>query len=166
MFEIGELIVYGSAGVCEVIGIGTPPLSGVEKGRDYYFLRPHSREGVIYAPVDTKVFMRTVISREEALALIEQIPEIHVEAYNAMNVRQLTEHYEEAISSHSCLDLLRLTMSIHLKKQFAEQNRRRIGLVDERYMKRAENLLFGEFAVALGIPFDQVPGYIQQHINP
>lgn len=41
-----------------------------------------------------------------------------------------------------------------------ESRKRKFGQVDARFMKRAENLLYGEFSVALGIPFDDVQGYI------
>ena len=33
-------------------------------------------------------------------------------------------------------------------------------MVDERYIKQAERLLYGELAAALEIPFDQVQSYI------
>ena len=166
MYAIGDLIVYGSAGACRVSGIDQRDFDGSGQSRDYYVLRPFSRDGVIYAPVDTQVFMRPVISAGEAEALIDQIPSIHEEAFCTGNIRQLTAHYEEAFSSHSCLDLIRLTVSIYTKKRQAEASRRRIGLVDERFMKRAEGLLFGEFAAALNIPFDRVSAYIVQRLGP
>ena len=72
MYEIGQLIVYGNEGVCRVEEIGTPKISGVDKHRDYYTLAPIYREGKVFTPVDSKVFMRPVITREEALALIRK----------------------------------------------------------------------------------------------
>ena len=38
-------------------------------------------------------------------------------------------------------------------------------MVDERYMKQAERLLYGEFSVALGIPFDEVQPYIASRVD-
>ena len=68
------MIVYGNEGVCRVEEIGTPKISGVDKHREYYTLAPIYREGKVFTPVDSKVFMRPVITREEALALIDRIP--------------------------------------------------------------------------------------------
>ena len=60
MYSVGELIVYGGTGVCEVEAVET-------KGeRQFYRLRPLYQSGIISVPVDGKVFMRPVISREEA----------------------------------------------------------------------------------------------------
>ena len=40
-----------------------------------------------------------------------------------------------------------------------------MGQVDQRYRKKAECLLHGELAVALGIPLDQVESYIQDSMH-
>ena len=51
-------------------------------------------------------------------------------------------------------------MSVYRKKQQAESQNRRLGMVDERFGRQAERLLFGELAVALDIPIGDVPAYI------
>ena len=62
-------------------------------------------------------------------------------------------------------ELVELTMSIHAKKQQAEEQKRKFGVLDERYMKRAEDMLFGELAVALNIERSAVPGYIAERLK-
>ena len=70
MFQAGELLVYGSTGVCRVEEITELDHTVRDRGRRYYVLKPLWQDGVIYAPVDSeKVPMRPVISREEAEAL-------------------------------------------------------------------------------------------------
>lgn len=44
--------------------------------RLYYTLKPVCAAGIIYTPVDTPVFMRHAVSRDEAIHLIQQIPAI------------------------------------------------------------------------------------------
>ena len=41
----------------------------------------------------------------------------------------------------------------------------KLGVVDQRYMKRAEDLLYGELAVALGIERDEVLPYIRRVVD-
>ena len=93
------------------------------------------------------------------------IPAIRVEAYHNRDLNQLAEHYKASLSTHDCSDLIELSMSIYAKKQFAEQQKRKFGVVDEKFMKRAEDLLFGELAAALNIPKDQVPEYIAERVE-
>ena len=51
MFEIGDKVVYGVVGVCEVENIDTPPIKGISG--DYYFLQPvFDSKGIIYSPVE------------------------------------------------------------------------------------------------------------------
>ena len=67
MFAKGTKIMYGNTGVCEVMDYATPDLPGMPRGTKYYVLRPLFQSGTIYCPVEQpKVFMRPVMSREEA----------------------------------------------------------------------------------------------------
>lgn len=166
MFQPGELLVYGTTGVCRVEGIATPNLTRAERGRQYYLLKPLYQDGVIYAPVDSqKVPIRPVISRQEAEDLIDLIPSIQAEACHAPTLQALAQHYQSAVHSHNCRDLLELTMSIYLKQRQAEAQKRRLGMVDERYMKQAERLLYGELSAALDIPYENVQAYIAQRVG-
>jgi len=45
------------------------------------------------------------------------------------------------------------------------QRQKRIGSTDEKYLRRAEGLLFGELAVALEIPLDDVPAFIENRLG-
>ena len=53
MYSVGELIVYGGTGVCEVEAVETKSIDGEEK--QYYRLRPLYQSGTISAPVNGKV---------------------------------------------------------------------------------------------------------------
>ncbi len=159
-YQIGDLIVYGTEGVCRVKEIGPLDMRGTQKGLDYYTLSPLYREGKIFTPVDTTVYTRPVITKEEAAALLAQIPDIPTEIYENSNPRLLNEHYQTYLKSYDCLDLLRLIRGIHAKERSAAEKGRHLGQVDERSMKRAEEMLHGELAAALEIPVEDVKDYI------
>lgn len=160
MYQVGEMIVYGGEGVCRVDAVGRLNMSGISKDKLYYTLSPLYREGKIYTPVDTPVFMRPVISREEAEELIRTIPEIQAATCTERNLRILTEHYQSLIRSHQCVDMIQLIKAAYERRQAKRSQGVKPGQVDERYLKRAEDLLYGELAVALGIPRDEVCDYI------
>ncbi len=164
MYGIGELIVYGGTGVCRVENIRPLSLKGADRDKKYYVLKPLYQDGTIYAPVEGKVFMRPVISRGEAEELIAMIPTIKAEAVYDKNFNQLASRYDEVLGTHDCADLVELMMSIYAKKKHVEQQKRKFGQIDARYMKRAEGLLYGELAVALDMPRDDVPDYIGQKV--
>lgn len=166
MFQAGDLVVYGTTGVCRVESIDQPNMTGADRHKKYYRLKPFYQDGVIYTPVDnTKVSIRPVISREDAENLIDLIPGIRTKAYRAPTLQALAQHYQTAFQSHSCQDLVELIMSIYTKQQETTSQNRRLGMVDERFLKQAERLLYGELAVALEIPFDEVQPYISNRVK-
>lgn len=163
MYQIDDLIMYGSTGVCRVSDITEQVFNDEDKL--YYVLEPLYQSGVIYAPVDNeKVFMRPVISEEEAKSLIDDIPAIHTEIYRNNSMQQLTKYYQSVIDTHKCFELLKLTKSIYQKKQAALAQNRHLGQIDKKFMKRAEDLLFGEFAAALHISREDVQEYIRKRL--
>ena len=164
MYQPGDMIIYGSTGVCQVKEIIAKEMEkGVEK--PFYVLDPLYQDGVIMIPVETKVFMRPVITRQEALELIDRIPAMQPDAYHNSVLRELEEHYTGYLKSHDCGDLIELAMSIYAKKQDLARQNRKFGAVDERFMKRAEDLLDGELAVALGIEKSQVGAFISARVD-
>jgi CarD family transcriptional regulator len=56
-------------------------------------------------------------------------------------------------------------MSLYDKRREVANEKKKFGAVNERFMKRAEDLLFGELGAALGIPRDEVPDYISSRID-
>ena len=165
MYQKDDLIVYGSSGVCRVMEIGPLKGAGTKGKRDYYTLSPVFGSGVIYTPVDTTVFMRPVLSKEQVEELIDRIPTLEERECNVSNLRMLTEHYHAAFESHQCEDLLRLIKELYQRGQNSIKQGRRIGLTEMKYRKQAEELVHGEFSVALGIPYEEVEHYITARLS-
>jgi len=165
MYQIGDLIYHGGTGVCRITDIAEQSFPGAVKGLFYYSLKPLYQECVIYTPVGSdKVFMRPIISKDEAERLISLIPTIQADPYYSKVISQVAEHYTMSLKTHNCEDLIELTMSIYAKKHEAEEQKRKFNAVDERFMKRAEELLFSELSAALGIPKNDVPEYIASRV--
>ena len=166
MFEKGSLLIYDTVGVCRVEDIGIP--SGIpvaDKEKKYYKLAPVFGSGTIYIPEDTKVFMRPVISKEEAEMLLEKIPEIREDICDTRNQKVLEDHYKASFQSHECEDLVQLIKTVYLKKQNLEKSGKKTGKTDQQYMKRAQSLLHEELSIALGIPLEEVEDYITRAVE-
>lgn len=166
MFQVGDFIMYGDTGVCKVTGIQKMNLSTKHKPALYYTIEPVYQTCVIHTPAENpKVFMRRTISKEQAHQVIDEIPNAIIDTYHGKSVNDLTHHYQESFQSHECVHLVALTMSIHAKKLELEVLGRKPGAIDEKFMKRAEELLFGELSIALGISKDEVPAYIDARVK-
>ena len=165
IFAVGERVIYGGTGVCRVEEITEKKMCQAGGTRMYYVLKPLFQDGTIYTPVDTKVYMRPVMTAQEAERVIDAIPDIRAESYHDRNFNQLAARYEQVLSSHEFMDIVALAVSIREKKTSAEQQSKKLGQVDTKFMKRAESLINGELSIALGIPEDKVPDYIADRVT-
>lgn len=165
MYEVGTLVVYGGSGVCRVDAVGASALSGGAPARSYYTLAPLYGTETIYAPVDTKVAMRSILTRDEALDLIREMPAIEPAPLDIRNPQALSRYYQDTFQAHDCRSLVRLLKTIHAKNAALRKAGKKPGKIEERYQKRAEELLYGELALVLGIPVEQVPPLIKHTLR-
>ena len=166
MYSIGEKIMYGGTGVCVVQEIASLKQSSFDQPRSYYVLKPLYQSGTIQIPVDnTKVPIRPVMTRDQAEALVDGIPEITASICYEKNLTALRNHYQQQLNTYDCRDLIRMTKSIYAKKKDAESRQKKIGMTDEKFLRRAEDLLFGELAVALNIAREEVRDYISNRLQ-
>ena len=165
MYQIGDLVIYGDSGACRVEAIGKLDVSYIDRSKLYYTLRPIYRDGKIYAPTETKVFMRPVLTFPEAQRIIGLIPSIKEIDCLSGNHRILKENYSQLLLSHNCIDLIRLIKTIYAKNLVSAQLGKHPGQTDVKFMRQAEDLLHGELAIALKIPRETVPAYIESQVK-
>lgn len=161
MYQKDSKVVYGQTGVCIIEDITEKELIKNQK-RLYYVLKPlYQQNNTIYAPVDSeKVAIRPILTAEEANKLICDIPQI------AQKAKSENAAENGKISfTNNCSDLVQIATKIYQKKQNAKLQKKKLGSMDEKYMRQAEGLLYGELSAALGIPLEEVPSYIEQTLK-
>ena len=165
MFQAGDVIVCGTHGVCRVEKVG--PLSSAVADRDrlYYTLKPlYERGSVVFTPVDNeKMVIRPVISREEALRLIAGIRD--AEALGIADERKREENYKTALKSCRAEELVKMIKTINARKRSRAARGKKATDADSRYVKLAEDYLYGELAISLDLERDQVKAFIRERIG-
>lgn len=153
MFQKGEYIMYGSTGVCRVEDVAVPDnIPMKEKGTLYYKLAPVYGAGNIYIPVDSKVFMRPVLTKEQANELIDKIPSIQEPVYEAKDQKNLADCYRASLRAHECEELVGMIKAIYQKHKKLEGTGRKLGKADTEYMKQAQALLMGNLPLCWASP--------------
>lgn len=165
MFEIGDYIVYGKVGICEIIDITTMDLIDIPRNKLYYVLHPHHEKGrKVFTPVENKkVNMRKIMTKKEAMTLIESIP--MVEALCITNEKEREEIYKKCLSSGKCKEWIQVIKSIYLRKQEKLATGKKVSATDEKYMKLAEEHLYGELSIPLEIPEQEMEQYIIDRLH-
>lgn len=165
MFEVGEYIVYGSKGVCQIEGITHLDISGADKERVYYVLAPvGDPSGKIYAPTDNqKIAMRRVITKEEADQLIKELPKI--EMLWVQDEKQRENKYKEALRTCDYRAWVSIVKTLHFRMKERTAQGKKVTALDEKYMRMAENELYSELSLSLGIPKNEMEGYIKTQLK-
>nr|WP_296438113.1 CarD family transcriptional regulator [uncultured Acetatifactor sp.] len=166
MFQVGDYVICSNKGVCEVENITALNISGVDKEKQYYILKPlYSAGSTVYVPVESQKepMMRKVLERTEAERLIGTIPEIPL--LSIPNDKMTEQTYKNCMKSNDCQELVKLLKTINLRRQKRIQAGRKVTAVDAKYWHLAEENLYGELAVALDMSREEVGGCVMAAVN-
>lgn len=165
MFEIGEYIVYGNTGVCKVAEMTTMQVPGTKDDKLYYALEPVYDKGCrLFTPVDNqKVAMRPVMTRQEADLLIERMKDIDTLWVNDEKNRE--QIYKEAVRTCDSEEWVRMIKTLYIRKQSRLAAGKKVTSSDAKYLHLAEESLYGELSIVMGIPKDQVEEYLVSRVK-
>ena len=165
MFEKGEYLVYGTHGICRVEEVTHPLMNTADRELLYYVLQPiYANGNKIYVPVDNlRGNLRRVITKEECAALLDLIPKL--EALLVDNEKQREQVYKTAMLSNDCREWVKIIKTIYLRRNQRMSQGKKMTLVDERYLRMAQDNLYGEMSFALGEDKEDMESYIKNHVE-
>lgn len=165
MFKCGDKVLYGSHGVCEILGVEIKKIDG--KSIEYYTLQPINQPSAyFYIPTQNKVALsklQSLLTKEEIDALLKN----QASQPNAWiaDENQRKQRYKELISSGDRAALISMIHALHNQRQLQQSAGRKFHLCDENFLQDAEKLLGAEFSLVLNIHQDEVSAYIQTALN-
>jgi len=156
MFQINDIVTYGTNGVCKIESITKKEFSGTTK--EYYVLKPvNDAAATLYVPVhNEKVVskMRKILSEQEVYQLIETMPEQEKIWFQKDNERK--EEYKKIIARGDHGELIGMIKAIYLQKKKREEEGKRLHISDDRFFKEAERILYDEFQYVLNIKKEEL----------
>lgn len=166
MFQVNDVIIYGTQGVCKITGTEEKTVSG--KKKTYFVLKPVSDTGsTIFAPTDNASVlekMRRLLSKEEIHNLIDSMPE--EDAAWIANENERKDTYKNVLAKGDHLELIKMIKAIYAHKKEREAEGKRLHMSDERFFKDAEQILYNEFQYVLDIGGkDELMAYILARIK-
>lgn len=161
MYAVGDRIIYSENGVCVVEQIAPLDMVGASRDKLYYHLRPLIGNGTFFAPVESGAFMRPVISREEAEALIASIPDIAPAICTDNRFNHVDAFYKELFRRHTPEAMVAIIKGLHIKMADKKAKSSRADMT----LKRAKDILHGELSVALDMDYTTIEEYIKTRIE-
>nr|WP_302597923.1 CarD family transcriptional regulator [uncultured Cellulosilyticum sp.] len=165
MFNVGDYMICGANGVCKVEEVGPLEVSGIEKETMYYTLRPvYASESTVFTPVDNeKIIMRPILTKEEARALVDEIPDIEIFVVDDDKKKEIL--YKEALRSCDCKQLVRIIKTTYLNQKARLAAGKKAIMGDKKYFQMAEEHLYNELAIALGMDKSEVKAFIVNRVK-
>lgn len=164
MLKINDYVIYGLAGAYKIVDI-VKEKNIYDIQTEYYVLQPLCNNSLtIKCPVNsTKILIRKVISKEEALSLIETIPE--TETVWIENDRERNLSFRASLSTGDSEEWIKLLKTLYIEKEKKSEAGKKLRKADEDIMKTAEKNLFEEFSIALNISPNQVTSFIEDRLS-
>ena len=157
MLKKGDVISYGTTGVCKVEGECEQTVKGQKKR--YIVLKPvHQINSTLYVPVDNdelKTKFKPLLTGDE----------IEESSLWKESSSERAELYSQVLESGDRKRLAQLVRTLYLRQKHLIAKGRHLHSLDERFFKNAENLLFDEFSAVLGISQDEVFDFIETRLS-
>ncbi len=155
MFKINDYVVYKKE-VCIIKDIRTHNTTNTE----CYTLMPIDDDSLtIDVPVDNQLGnIRPIISKKEVNEIINQIPDIPT--IIDINDKMIEGEYKKLLVSGTHQDLIKIIKTTYLRNDIRLQNKKKPGEKDNAYFKKAEKLLYNEFAIAMNLSIDDTRQYV------
>ena len=165
MFKVGDFVVYGSNGVCRITEVGPINCPGVDQTKIYYTMTPcYIRDSSIYTPVDNeRVVIRKVMSEDEAKEFLDQLDNIKAMPVEEEKKRELL--YKQALLTCEPAIIVSLIKTIYGRMQERISEGKKVTSSDAKYFHIAEDSLYGELAISLGMKKDEVGPYVHERMH-
>ena len=156
MFSVGELLIYGTNGVCRVDEVCSSPFDAADT-RLFYKLTPTPDRAnlVIYTPVDNeKVVIRPLMSEREARELLDSLSEIGVIEVPLEKKRR--DIYRELVATAEPKVYVSIIKTVAQRREEFKRTRRRLPDIDNDAEHIAKTGLYGELAAVLGLSREEI----------
>lgn len=165
MFQIGDQVVYGVHGVCNVVDQEERVID--RKKVTYLALEPVGQGGARYlVPTHNAAAMgklKHMLSRQELEALLCS-EEVHADGWiKDENLRKQT--YRELISGADRGKLLCMVRSLYRHKEAQSAAGKKCHLCDENFLRDAEKLLIGEVSIVMDMSLEEAKYYLREHLK-
>lgn len=151
MFKIGDKILYGSVGVCEICEVCEKNFAN--KVGEYYVLVPVYRTfSTVYVPVDSNVLcekMRRVGTKDEIEAILKSRDNGAV--FWDENKYNRRETFTKLLETGTIGDIASLCRVLKTQADRLSEKGKKLNISDERALADAEKLIEEAFALACGI---------------
>ena len=163
MYQVGQQVVYGIHGVCEILDVEIKTVD--RKKISYFVLTPVDQPGArFYVPAENPVALAklskllTLQEMEALLASVDNSKNAWIADENRRKLR-----HRELLSSGDRKAILEMVCALHIHRNEQLQKGKKFHLCDENFLHDAEKLLCSEVSLVMGKTSEEAMDYLYQY---
>lgn len=164
MYQIGELVIYSSHGICRIDDICQKTILG--KTRQYYVLRPiENKENLtINAPIQqNENLIQRLINIEEANEILQSFKDEGIEWEENANVRY--NLFNKIVQQGNRKEIAKVINTLLKKKRELKAQEKNLHKRDEELLRRVQNILYKELSIALDVSLAEIEKRINDSLS-
>lgn len=163
MFNVGDLIMYSTHGICQIDEVCEKTYLDVTK--NYYVLHPLNNNKLkISTPVDNdKVMMVEIMDKERAEAILESFKLPGIEWIE--NNKERNKVYSDIVNSGNREEISKILSTLKRKNQEAIDDKVKFVDQDKALLTSLQNILLSELAYSLNVSTDSIFETVDSYIN-
>lgn len=149
-YNIGDHVMYGVSGACQIVEIG--PLSFGGPDKIYYSLKPvYDARDTIYVPITKEEeISRKVMGKKKAQETVRLI-----EAGRMEGVLPDRDACDEILQNADSVEVANLIRHLRNVRAINKKNHKSLNITDAKYLTYAERIVMSELAVSLSISMEE-----------
>lgn len=161
-YKVGERVIYGNYGVCEITKIEErPDFIDPSTITTYYTLKSlNDRMGKAMIPANRMDQVRYALTRKEARELIDNVPAIEIDDFFDEGRNVTEDHFAALLKTGELENLITVIKSMHVRIAKQTEMGKNPSAAYVRLEKDAKAKLYTELAFALNIEKSDVEDYI------
>lgn len=129
---------------------------------NYYYLSPILDSSlVIKIPLNKKDVLKKILSKKEALSLIEKIPSINI----ISDTKNMELSYKMLLRTGNREDLIRIIKTTYLRNEKRVNTHKKTSDRDLEYFYLAEKYLYSELSIVLGLSYDDTKKFVIDEVS-
>lgn len=165
MFQSGEFVVYGSHGVCRVLGTEKQLVN--RKRTEFLVMEPLSQqESKYYVPTQNPAAIskiHPVLTQQELTDLLASDEIRSGSMIQEENLRK--QLYRDLISGGDRTAILKMIYSLYRFREEQAAAGRKFHLCDENFLRDAERLMGSEISLVMDISAEEARTYLREQLK-
>lgn len=165
MYQIGDKVLYGMHGVCDVVDLEKRLID--QTMVEYLVLEPAGQTGSRYlVPAHNEAAMKKVhriLAKEEMEALLSSV-EVRSGTW-IQDEGQRKQCYRELIHCGDRMRLLQMVCSLYRYRAAQTAAGKKFHMCDENFLRDAEKIICSELAITLGMTTNEAKEYLRYKLK-